>query len=581
MFFIAGEWNGTHVGLIRRKHQVRFLDPRPVIQEDRMNLNFLCCIGAELKNSTQQTTRMTQVYLYRAFETETVDDMLSPGFFNAALGILRLDDLLLLYGPNDSRARYVYARVSEITRSGVVIEKVNIDARDIYVNTDDMSNLHKHTLQEVIAEIDAEITRLDDRIDEEIERAKAAEGDMQLPIIIDGAPAPTNLSEAIRQLNEQTIDTITQDDQAPTPGNWKLWDAIKKCFSNAVYFFAALVGINARLNALEGRGGPVGAYDFGKAMDNPISDADQQTIIGVMIDNIWTGHTPIEWKTPIYDSSFNDSLGVAHTAADIFNATWIRNTFDGTRLVLTNTLDTDPKVFSIDNVGVDVVSFANTTTAGIVRTGVGSDMTTDQTTGDISINDSKGFSIWNRITSLFTPAQQAQIRSNLGLSAVLPVGMIIQHAGPSSTPPEGGWALCDGRAVPRVGEYANLFAVIGTTYGAGDGNSTFNLPDARDVALIWPANVNLRGTQTTGQLPKIEGSFGFTGGQWGNPGFGLFTGVFAAQYSEAGRDTSGDGYRQRVSQLSFSAARSSSAYIRNDNRVLPASLFIGSVFIKY
>lgn len=162
--------NGTY-----KKQQALPDRPTNFKQGEPMNLNFLCCIGAELKNSTQQTTRMTQVYLYRAFETETVDDMLSPGFFNAALGILRLDDLLLLYGPNDSRARYVYARVSEITRNGVVIEKVNIDARAIYVNTDDMSNLHKHTLQEVIEEIDAEITRLDDRIDEEIERAKAAE----------------------------------------------------------------------------------------------------------------------------------------------------------------------------------------------------------------------------------------------------------------------------------------------------------------------------------------------------------------------------------------------------------------------
>lgn len=39
-----------------------------------------------------------------------------------------------------------------------------------------------------------------------------------------------------------------------------------------------------------------------------------------------------------------------------------------------------------------------------------------------------------------------------------------------------GWLLCDGTAVSRS-TYADLFAVIGTTYGVGDGSSTFNVPD--------------------------------------------------------------------------------------------------------
>ena len=39
-----------------------------------------------------------------------------------------------------------------------------------------------------------------------------------------------------------------------------------------------------------------------------------------------------------------------------------------------------------------------------------------------------------------------------------------------------GWLICDGSAISRT-LYAGLFAVIGTTYGAGDGTTTFNLPD--------------------------------------------------------------------------------------------------------
>lgn len=45
-----------------------------------------------------------------------------------------------------------------------------------------------------------------------------------------------------------------------------------------------------------------------------------------------------------------------------------------------------------------------------------------------------------------------------------------------------GWLLCNGSAVSRT-TYANLFAAIGTNYGAGDGSTTFNVPDFRGTFL--------------------------------------------------------------------------------------------------
>lgn len=45
------------------------------------------------------------------------------------------------------------------------------------------------------------------------------------------------------------------------------------------------------------------------------------------------------------------------------------------------------------------------------------------------------------------------------------------------TPPTG-WLKANGSAVSRT-TYADLFAVVGTSYGAGDGSTTFNLPDLR------------------------------------------------------------------------------------------------------
>jgi microcystin-dependent protein len=61
------------------------------------------------------------------------------------------------------------------------------------------------------------------------------------------------------------------------------------------------------------------------------------------------------------------------------------------------------------------------------------------------------------------------------LTAAVPSGSILDW--PSSSVPTG-WLLCDGSAVSRA-TYSALFAVIGTLHGAGDGSTTFNLPDCR------------------------------------------------------------------------------------------------------
>lgn len=63
-------------------------------------------------------------------------------------------------------------------------------------------------------------------------------------------------------------------------------------------------------------------------------------------------------------------------------------------------------------------------------------------------------------------------------------GVIQMFAG--STAPNG-WLICNGAAVSRS-DYATLFRVIGTTYGGGDGSTTFNLPDLRGRFPIGVGN---------------------------------------------------------------------------------------------
>jgi len=75
------------------------------------------------------------------------------------------------------------------------------------------------------------------------------------------------------------------------------------------------------------------------------------------------------------------------------------------------------------------------------------------------------------------------------LYADSPIGTILPYGGASAP---SGWFLCDGTAVSRT-TYSELFAVIGTAFGSGDGSTTFNLPDMREVV---PVGIGQNGTQT-------------------------------------------------------------------------------------
>lgn len=46
-----------------------------------------------------------------------------------------------------------------------------------------------------------------------------------------------------------------------------------------------------------------------------------------------------------------------------------------------------------------------------------------------------------------------------------------------------GWLTCDGSAISRT-DYSNLFSAIGTTYGSGDGSTTFNIPNLKGRVVV-------------------------------------------------------------------------------------------------
>jgi microcystin-dependent protein len=72
-----------------------------------------------------------------------------------------------------------------------------------------------------------------------------------------------------------------------------------------------------------------------------------------------------------------------------------------------------------------------------------------------------------------------------------------------------GYLLCFGQAISRTA-YAGLFAVLGTTYGAGDGSTTFNLPDLRSVVVGGLGNMG--GTERGLLNSQIASTLGATCG---------------------------------------------------------------------
>ena len=131
------------------------------------------------------------------------------------------------------------------------------------------------------------------------------------------------------------------------------------------------------------------------------------------------------------------------------------------------------------------------------------------------------------------------------------------------------WLLCDGQAVSRS-EYADLFNLIGTHFGVGDGINTFNIPDYRGKflrGLGGDSATDIYTTQAEG-LPNITGSFGNV-----RPVDTDATGAFSYTDSQAIGDN-----LQNGKSVSFDASSSNAIYGAS-NHVTPVNMAV-NWFIK-
>jgi hypothetical protein len=91
-------------------------------------------------------------------------------------------------------------------------------------------------------------------------------------------------------------------------------------------------------------------------------------------------------------SAYTAADGTVHAAGEIFNSTWVRNTYNGInhRIVLANTPDTQPAVFAWEDVGYDTVGIATATLPELVKSG--GDVEIDPVTGLMSVKGGVGAS---------------------------------------------------------------------------------------------------------------------------------------------------------------------------------------------
>jgi len=141
------------------------------------------------------------------------------------------------------------------------------------------------------------------------------------------------------------------------------------------------------------------------------------------------------------------------------------------------------------------------------------------------------------------------------LNNLVPIGSIIPFGGDNITSPM--FKLCDGSVLDRI-KYKVLFSVIGTTYGEGDGVSTFNLPNLIGRFLEGAIEA---GTIKEAGLPNITGSLMLHGSTSGTSIHSV-TGSFYGDinYNKYHTNEYTNGSSQSIANAYFDASKSSAIY---------------------
>ena len=157
-------------------------------------------------------------------------------------------------------------------------------------------------------------------------------------------------------------------------------------------------------------------------------------------------------------------------------------------------------ILSSTGSGVEWISANTTSVANSINVGVNLDSTNaDQF---ISFFGASSGNQPNRVDSDFTYNPNTNLIKLDGTAGgIIPTGGIIMWSGAANAIPTG-FALCNGDAISRS-TFATLFAAIGTIHGAGDGSSTFNLPDLRNRFIVGAGSGSNYNVSDTGGADSV------------------------------------------------------------------------------
>lgn len=102
-----------------------------------------------------------------------------------------------------------------------------------------------------------------------------------------------------------------------------------------------------------------------------------------------------------------------------------------------------------------------------------------------------------KITNLTDPTSDQDAATKSYVDSMMPLGSFMLYS--VNTPPYGIWLVADGSAISRA-TYSDLYTMIGTLYGSGNGTTTFNIPDLRGRFPVGhdPSDVNMQNVGQTG-----------------------------------------------------------------------------------
>lgn len=192
-----------------------------------------------------------------------------------------------------------------------------------------------------------------------------------------------------------------------------------------------------------------------------------------------------------------------------------------------------------EDVDFEIRNSADTTKAVIFDC----EFVTTDTTRTLTVPDASGVIVLDTATQtltnktidspIFSGAQPVEAQpAPLGNVVTCPTGAVLPFVGGVAP---AGWLFCYGQAVSRT-TYARLFAIIGTAFGAGDGVTTFNVPDLRGRVIAGADNMGgtgagrLNGAYSGG----CGGAFGNAGGEQGHSISGAEVGVHSHGVSDPG-----------------------------------------------